>query len=192
LELVTLNSHTLPLRDIKQRCFSHGAWHSGGVSAPLWYFAYGSNMAPAIFVERRGMRPSSATWGWVDGYRLCFDLPVGPGERGVANVVPDAGSRTCGVLYRITSEEGERLDRSEGVHAGYYRRIVVIATAADASSIEAFTYHSAYASLGRKPSPRYMGLLLDGARKHGLPEDYVASLRAFELACDERLEHERE
>ena len=37
-----------------------------------------------------------------------------------------------------------------------------------------------------------MGLLLDGARKHGLPEDYVASLRAFELAHDERLEHERE
>jgi cation transport regulator ChaC len=179
------------LRNITQRCFNDGAWHSGGVNEPLWYFAYGSNMAPAIFVDRRGMRPSVTTWGWVDGYRLCFDLPVGPGERGVANVVPDAGSRTCGVLYRITPEEGERLDRSEGVHVGYYRRIVVVAAAADASSIEAFTYHSTYASPGRKPSRRYLRLLLDGARERGLPENYVASLRAFELAHDERLEHER-
>lgn len=162
----------------------------GGVSGSLWYFAYGSNMSGAIFT-RRGMRPSAATWGCLEGYRLCFDLPVGPGERGVANVVAENGARTCGVLYRITPEEGERLDRSEGVQGGFYRRIAVEITAAGAERVAAFTYQSPYDSPGRKPSSRYMGLLLDGASEHGLPGQYVAFLRTFELADDERPEHER-
>jgi len=159
--------------------------------AELWYFAYGSNMSRAIFVDRRGMRPSEVTWGWLQGYRLCFDLPVGPGERGVANVVCDASAQTCGVLYRITAEEAERLDRSEGVPGGYYRRIDVTVVAPPHGPITAFTYQSTHSSPGRKPSPRYIGLLLDGARLHGLPDTYVAFLDAFELAVDERPEQAR-
>ena len=151
----------------------------------LWYFAYGSNMCAGIFVERRRMQPSSAMWGWLEDYRLSFDLPVGPGERGVANIVCEVGARTCGVLYRITAEEAERLDRTEGVPGGLYRRVpVTISTRG--GPIDAFTYQSPYATAGRKPSPRYIGLLLDGAREHGLPEEYVALLCAFELAVDER------
>ena len=161
------------------------------MNGPLSYFAYGSNMSTAIFVERRGMLPSSATWGWVDGYRLCFDLPVGPGERGVANIVLDDRARTYGVLYRITSQEGDRLDRSEGVHGGYYQRIPVVVATTWGESIDAFTYHSPYVSAGRRPSPRYIGLLLAGAREHGLPADYAAFLRSFDLAHDERAEHQR-
>ncbi|MGH9204298.1 MAG: hypothetical protein ACRD2A_23975, partial [Vicinamibacterales bacterium] len=30
--------------------------HVGADSGEVWYFAYGSNMSPAIFLERRGMR----------------------------------------------------------------------------------------------------------------------------------------
>jgi gamma-glutamylcyclotransferase len=159
------------------------------VNPPVWYFAYGSNMSGAIFIAARGMRPSAARWGWVQNYRLCFDLPVGPGERGVANVVPEAGARTCGVVYRITAAEGERLDHIEGVGGGFYRRIDVSVAPPDADTIVAFTYHSSYGSPGRKPSPRYMGLLLEGAREHRLPAEYVAFLRSFELAVDERAQH---
>lgn len=161
------------------------------MSDPLSYFAYGSNMSRTIFVERRGIQPVSATWGWLEGYRLCFDLPVGPGERGVANVVPEIGARTCGVVYRISPQEAEHLDRTEGVGGGFYRRVDVIVAGARGEAIEAFTYHSTFSSPGRKPSLRYLGLLLDGAREHGLPADYLDFLRAFELAVDERPESER-
>jgi cation transport regulator ChaC len=160
------------------------------VHEPLWYFAYGSNMCAAIFVDRRGMRPASAAWGWLDGYRLCFALPVGAGERGVANLVSDPAARTCGVLYRITPEEGERLDRSEGVPGGLYRRVAVTVAASTGEAIAAFTYRSEFSSVGRKPSPRYMGLLLAGAGEHGLPAEYVEFLRGIELARDERPEHQ--
>lgn len=152
----------------------------------LWYFAYGSNMAAAIFLERRGMQPLESTWGWLDGFRLCFDLPVGPGERGVANVVDAPGSRTCGVLYRISTADADRLDLTEGVHRGYYRRLPVDVTNGAGTSVDAFTYQSPHGVLGRKPSERYLGLLLDGARAHGLPGEWIALLDALERAVDER------
>jgi cation transport regulator ChaC len=156
------------------------------VSETLWYFAYGSNMCRAIFVERRTIQPSTSTWGWLAGWRLCFDLPVGPGERGVANLVPDAAASTCGVLHRISIEEAALLDRTEGVHGGLYQRVAVAVAAAHGETITAFTYQSTLTPSPRKPSPRYMGLLLDGAREHGLPPEYVAYLQSFALAHDER------
>jgi gamma-glutamylcyclotransferase len=152
----------------------------------LWYFAYGSNMSPAIFVDRRGMHPLEARRARLDGYRLCFSLPVGPGERGVANVEQAAGAHVWGVVYLIDAAEGGRLDRSEGVRGGLYDRIPVV-LAVDDDRVEAFTYRSSFASAGRKPSARYLGLMLDGARLHGLPAEYVRHLEALDLAVDERL-----
>ena len=152
----------------------------------LWYFAYGSNMSAAVFVERRGMRPLAMRWGWLDGWDLRFDLPIGPGERGCATVVPDGTRRVAGVLYRITSADAEKLDRTEGVPRGIYKRVPVVITRDGAEPIEAFTYQSEFRSAGRKPSARYLGLLLDGARAAGLPSEYVAWLEGFDLAFDER------
>jgi len=156
-------------------------------SDAVWYFAYGSNLCPAIFIERRGMRPLAARCARLDGHRLCFGLPVGPGERGVANVELDAADHVWGVAYLLRLEDFERLDRTEGVHRGFYTREAVTVTTEEGESIAAFTYRSASSTAGRKPSARYLGLLLEGARSHGLPADYVARLEALELAVDERL-----
>lgn len=79
----------------------------------FWYFAYGSNMHRSIFFDRRHMHPLAVRWGWLEHYRLCFNLPVGPGERRVANLEPEEGARLCGVLYLLTPEECARLDRTE-------------------------------------------------------------------------------
>ena len=154
--------------------------------AAVWYFAYGSNMSRAIFCERRGMCPTESRWGWLDGWRLSFELPVGPGERGVANVVPDPEARTCGVLHRITPDEFDRLDRTEGVHVGIYRRVPVDLVAENGERVPAQTYVSTWATAGRKPSARYLGLMLAGAREHGLPAQWIEFLAAHELAVDER------
>lgn len=154
---------------------------------PAWYFAYGSNMSRAIFRERRAMHPLAARRGCLDGHRLCFNLPVGPGERGVANLEVVAGTRTWGVLYLLTGEEFDRLDRTEGVHRGFYRRAPVEVVVDGGERVGAFTYLSSRVGEGRKPSARYLGLLLDGAREHGLPDEYVAALELLELAVDERL-----
>ena len=158
----------------------------GPLTDPVWYFAYGSNMSRAIFCERRGMSPTVSRWGVLDGFRLCFDLPIGAGERGVANVVPEPGARTFGVLHLLTSAELDRLDRTEGVHVGLYQRVVVDVAGADGGRVAAVTYRSTWASPGRKPSARYLGLLLTGAREHALPDEWIRFLEGHELAWDER------
>lgn len=52
--------------------------------------------------------------------------------------------------------------------------------------IGGFTYQSDRISIGRKPSARYIGWLIEGAAQHGLPPHYLDYLRTFDLAADER------
>jgi cation transport regulator ChaC len=150
----------------------------------VWYFAYGSNMQRDTFERRRAQRPIARRVGRLDGFRLTFDLPVGAGERGVANIQAGAGASTYGVLYRIDRSAVGALDRSEGVPVAYRKLWTTIQSGAH--GISAFTYISPHRRAGRKPSARYIGLLLDGARQHGLPADWVALLESLELAVDER------
>jgi cation transport regulator ChaC len=152
----------------------------------LWYFAYGSNLHRVIFIERRRMRPGATRWGWLENYRLQFNIPVGPGERGVANLEVQTGARTCGALYLLSTQDSERLDNSEGVGVGLYRRLPVEVSTEAGERIAAFTYQSCMTTAGRKPSPRYMRLLIEGAQQHGLPLTWIESLQRFELATDER------
>jgi cation transport regulator ChaC len=155
----------------------------------LWYFGYGSNVDPRTFLGRRRMRPLETRVGVLEDFALVFDLPVGKGERGMANVRPCSGTRVWGVLYRITLPDAVQLDRSEGVHRGAYRRLSVevrVEGGVGAARHPAYTLHSDHSRPGRKPSRRYLGLLLAGARHHGLPEEWIAWLRGLEPARDER------
>jgi len=152
----------------------------------LWYFAYGSNLDPRTFLGRRRMRPLESRIGVLRGYALCFDLAIGKGERGVANLLPEPSGETWGALYHITRTQFEWLDRTEGVPQGAYRRIPVEVHQPDGSRQPAHTYLSDHRRPDRKPSRRYLGLLLAGARHHLLPEPYLARLRSIELAVDER------
>ncbi len=153
-------------------------------AALLWYFAYGSNLDPRTFLGRRRMRPVQSRVAVLDGWRLVFDLPVG-GERAVANLLAVPGEHTVGVAYAISDEQARHLDRTEGVPRAYRREAVDLRTT-QGGGLRAFTYVSPHRQPGRKPSRRYMGLLLHGARHHGLPDEWVDTLRAFPLAVDER------
>lgn len=152
----------------------------------IWYFAYGSNLDPDTFLGRRRMRPTRARAGCLLGYRLVFDLAVGSGERGVANLAPAPDGRVHGVAYAISRAQALWLDRTEGVPLAY-RRVFVSLRAHDGEKLEGFTYVSERRTPDRKPSERYLNLLLRGARHHGLPADYVAWLRGIPLATDERV-----
>ena len=156
-------------------------------SARVWYFAYGSNLDPGTFLGRRRMRPHRTRVALLADWALCFDLPVGPGERGVGNVRRQPGARVWGVAYELDSAEASRLDGTEGVPHGAYRRVKVrLNVPARNAPLDAFTYHASRGVEARKPSRRYLGLILTGARHHGLPPDYIEELRALPLAIDER------
>ena len=159
--------------------------------ASLWYFAYGSNMARSIFLETRRMQPLATHSAWLDDHRLCFNIPAGPGERAVANLMQEAGARTYGVIYQLHAADFERLDGTEGVSFGLYQRVPVTVLTVQHGPVDAWTYQSSVMTDGRKPSQRYIQLLLDGARENDLPLEYVEYLQSLELAVDERLARDR-
>ena len=152
---------------------------------PHWYFAYGSNMQSATLSGRRLIEPAARRIGRLPGYGLRFDIPIGDGERGVANLVVEETSHVWGVLFLLHPEQHVHLDRTEGVGMGLYRRVRV-EVEADGEVVVAETLVSELRDPTRRPSHRYRSLLIEGAREHGLPAEYLAVLESWPLAWDER------
>ncbi len=150
---------------------------AGRPGDPVWYFAFGANMHNSAFRERRGMRPAEWRAGCVKGYRLRFNLEGRPrGRAAPANIAPDPGAEVWGVLYRITRKQLLRLDSTEGVPGRRYRQLWVEAEDVAGNALRAVTYIAEGKETDGNPSLRYLTLLREGARAHGLPEHYLRFL----------------
>ncbi len=155
----------------------HGLRLAGPPQEPVWYFAFGANMHDSAFRERRGSRPAAWRAGRIEGYRLRFHLEGRPrGRAAPANIVPDPGAEVWGVLYGITRKQLLHLDSTEGVPGRRYRHLWVEAEDAEGNALRAVTYIAEGKETDCKPSLRYITLLREGARAHGLPEHYLRFL----------------
>lgn len=161
----------------------HGLELTGRSSDTVWYFAYGSNMHDSAFRQRRGMRPQEWRAGRIKGYRLRFNLRGRPlGRAAPANICLDPEREVWGVLYKITHREMLRLNLTEGVPGGAYRPTWLTAEDADGQPLIAMTYVAKGQDSDGRPSFRYISLLRDGARAHGLPETWLQLLEKVEPA----------
>jgi len=161
-----------------------GARLIGRPSQQVWYFAYGANMDDRTFCVRRGITPIERGVGRVKGYRLRFNLEGRPrGRAAPANLYPDPAAEVWGVFYRITRRSLMRLDATEGVPGRGYRHAIVTVEADDGRRLEAVTYIAEGKPDDRKPSLRYIMLLREGAKAHGLPADYIRFLESVEPAA---------
>ena len=143
----------------------------------VWYFAFGANMHDSAFRERRAMRPTAWRAGRVRGYRLRFNLEGRPkGKAAPANLSADPNAEVWGVLYRITRADLVRLDSTEGVPGRRYRHLWVDAEDSGGGTVKAVTYVADGKDTDGNPSLRYITLLREGARAHGLPEHYLRFL----------------
>jgi gamma-glutamylcyclotransferase len=155
----------------------------GAPDEEVWYFAYGANMHDSAFRGRRQIQPLECRTGRVKGYRVRFNLHGRPkGKAAPANLEFDRSAEAWGVLYRITRHDLMRLDATEGVPGRGYRHLKVEAADADGRRLEAVTYIARGREVDGKPSLRYITLLREGARAHGLPEYYVRFLEGIEHA----------
>ena len=167
------------------RCYyrCRGARLLGRPQDEIWYFAYGANMHDATFRVRRGIQPLEQRSARIKGYRVRFNLEGRPkGKAAPANLYPDPDAEVWGVLYRITRRDLMRLDPTEGVPGRGYRHVEIEAEDRDGRMIQAVTYLAEGKEVDGKPSLRYITLLRDGARAHGLPEDYIRLLESVDHA----------
>ena len=149
----------------------------GRPNEEVWYFAFGANMHDRAFRERRGMRPLQWRAARVRGYRLRFNLDGRPkGRAAPANLCADPEAEVWGVLYRITRRDLVHLDSTEGVPGRRYRHLWVEAEDSDGNPVHAVTYIADGNEVDGNPSSRYITLLRDGARAHGLPDSWIRFL----------------
>ena len=177
-------------------------WGGGGLVATaamadefgadlVWYFAYGSNMQAATFAGRRGIRWRRAVAARITGWELVIDKPSLLGmQEAFANVVPAPAAVTYGVAYEIAPADLEHVELTEGVKLGNYARASVHAEilAPSPGSLERVPAYTLTSELRRpdlKPSTRYMTLLLDGARSHGLPNEWLDRLAAIPTCVED-------
>ncbi len=161
----------------------HGIRLVGPPREEVWYFAFGANMHDSAFRERRGMRPLEWRPGRVRGYRLRFNLEGRPkGKAAPANLGVDPQAEMWGVLYRITRRDLVHLDATEGVPGPRYRQLWVDAEDIDGRPLQAVTYIADGNERDGNPSLRYITLVREGARAHGLPEHYIQFLDSVKHA----------
>ncbi len=146
----------------------------------IWYLAYGANMHESVFRGRRGMRPLEWRAGRMFGYRIRFNLEGRPvGKAAPANLVSDAGAEVWGVLYRLTRDQLVQLDATEGTR---YRHVWADAEDKEGQRLRAVSYLAAGMEADGNPSLRYLTLLREGARAHGLPEHWIRYLEGIKHA----------
>jgi len=142
----------------------------------VWYFAYGSNLCVEQMIRRTGPigeeeRPCIAR---LPSYRLVFNMRGDDGQL-YANISQPGGG-VIGVLYRCGPAALSRLDVYE---EGYDRRRVLV-TLESGTAREAMAYIARPESTTNEgvPSAEYLEIILRGAKRQGLPQDYIASIES--------------
>lgn len=158
----------------------------GSQRQTIAYLAYGSSMATRRFRERlnwldpqgaEALDETAPTRAELPGYRLEFSKPDEAGVLGLgfANLTPDAAGTVEGVVYQLTPQAVDFLERAE---PGYARQTVKVKIGGKDHDAVALIARSPRENL--KPSRDYLNVLIAGAREHGLSDAYVASLAAAE------------
>ncbi|KAF8451532.1 hypothetical protein BGX38DRAFT_1080161, partial [Terfezia claveryi] len=178
----------------------------------IYYLAYGSNLSASIFKDRRGIKPLSATNVLCPGQVLVFDLDGIPyWEPCFANIreyiseleqLLASGSgevwknALIGVVYEVTEEDYAKIIKTEGGGAGYkdievdcyvLPKVDGQGISGPVTTIKAHTLcappNKTNPTSISQPSPRYLGLLVTGAKENSLPQAYINYLFSLHGYC---------
>ena len=139
------------------------------------YFAYGSNLNLRHFKRRC---PGAVALGRarLPDYKLAFTRYNRTHKGGVADIVPEPAAEVWGALYDVDDACLATLDEYEGVPRSYRREAVrVFDDQGVRREAQAYVANQTGAFA---PSRQYLSIIVEGARDHGLPEEYIESIRA--------------
>ena len=154
------------------------------------YFAYGSNMLEKKLKDRcssaEKINPSEGSQHMIRKYRFRFHKKSSDGSAKCdARKTGDTSDIVYGVLFSINDEQIGALNKFEGLHYGYEKKVVNVIDEKSSNEISALIYYATDIDPTLKPYDWYKRQTVKGARDNGLPEEYVKEIESFESKTDE-------
>ena len=154
------------------------------------YFAYGSNMLVKKLKSRcssaEKINPSEGSQHMIRKHRFSFHKKgADDSAKGDAEITDDTNDMVYGVLFSINDEQMGVLNKFEGLHYGYEKKVVNVIDEKSSNEIPAFIYYATDIDPTLKPYDWYKHQTVKGARDNGLPEEYVKEIESFESKTDE-------
>ena len=129
------------------------------------YFAYGSNLNVGQMAVRCPMAQLVCR-AVLEGYELAFRC-------GVLTILPKAGGRIDGILWKVNDRDERALDRYEGYPHLYTKESLTVQTDAGSQTAVAYVMTAPYCERGQQPSSTYLRTVLLGYRVAEFDPDAV-------------------
>ena len=164
------------------------------------YFGYGSNMLTKKLQSPKRC-PSAVPIGIckIKKHSLKFHKVSHANQNGIPDVsgkgdmIPSESEtdEVYGVLFKILEREEKKLDKAEGYPDYGYdkKKIDVITTKGE--KYRSVMYFATDKDPKKKPYHWYKEQVVQGAKEHGLPEDYIKKIKAVESIPDQDQEREK-
>jgi len=142
----------------------------------MLYFSYGS------FLDSRTLKRHCPNAKFVSkavlpNFKVQFNFYSKNYGGGVTGVEPAPGKLARGVVYDVPPEEMGYLDAVEAVPEGLYYRQRVLVIDEEGGLLQADTYRTTDPKGPFKPTRKYLQLMINGAKEHGLDPEYIDFLK---------------
>ena len=134
------------------------------------YFAYGSSLKTDLMAFRANEVLQASENATLKDFTIHFDHLNADGSAR-ANLIIAPGEIVLGVLYPITELHHEHLAETE---PGY--NLVEIEVETNSGKHKALTFTCNNSHQGISCSESYIRTIVEGAREHGFPEEYIEGL----------------
>jgi hypothetical protein len=143
-----------------------------------FYFAFGSNMLRSRLETERVGQVIDLGIATLEGYKIAFNKLSKKDGTGKTNIITSPGSQVIGVIYNLTEEQLIKLDSIEGV--GYARTLVTVKYNNEVVSVYTYIATDNAIDDSLKPTQEYLQHLIDGAKEHSFPKQYVLFLESID------------
>lgn len=150
----------------------------------MLYFSYGS-FIDSETLKRHAPSARFVTKAVLPNYEVQFNFFSKTYSGGVTGVEPAPGMLALGVVYNVSPEDLNHLDKIEGVPQGIYYRQGILVVNETGELLEAETYRTTEPKGPFRTTRRYLGLMLKGAKEHALDPGYIWELEELYSTLDE-------
>ena len=147
----------------------------------LHYLAYGSNLYPRRLQQRVPSARVISTVGLM-GWQLKFHKR-GQDASAKCNIIQTGKTADVvyGAIYEMLASEKAKLDKVEGLNAGYSRAHIEIA---EQGAVFFYTAEKEYIDNDLLPFDWYKEFVVAGGRFHAFPETYLAQINCVNAIPD--------